>query len=89
MRNFVFSAALAQREKKPRFGVVVIAPKKTAGRLEKEVDAFRSTILQPQFGGSVQVVYYERLVELLRQSNDIEADLLGQFLASRIADALD
>lgn len=85
MRNFLFAAALAQKQKLASFGVVVIAPARKSGKLDRQIESFRTTILQPQFGSCVQLVTYERLIELLRQSGDVGAVALATFLTDRIA----
>lgn len=88
MRNFLFAAALAQKNRVSNFGVVAIAPSKTAAKLERQIDDFRKDILQPQFGASVQLLYYERLIDLLQQSCDQAAIALATFLSARIAAAI-
>lgn len=85
MRNFLFAAALAQQQRFQSFGVVVIAPARKSGKLERQIESFRTTILQPQFGALVQLVTYERLIELLQQSGDPAAVALATFLSGRIA----
>lgn len=70
MRNFLFAAALAQRKKLPSFGVVAIAPARTAGKLERQIDSFRTAILQTEFASCVRFVTYERLIELLRETGE-------------------
>jgi hypothetical protein len=85
MRNFLFAAALAQKQRIASFGMVAVAPAKTAGRLQRQIDTFRKDILQPQFEASVQLVFYERLIDLLQQSGDAAASALATFLAGRIA----
>ena len=88
MRNFLFAAALAQRQKLQSFGVVAIAPARKSGKLEQQVDSFRTTVLQPQFGSCVRLVTYERLIELLRDSGDPGAAALASFLEGRIAELI-
>jgi hypothetical protein len=85
MRNFLFAAGLAQRHKLKSFGVVTIVPARKLGKLERQIESFRTNVLQPQFGSCVQLVTYERLIELLRQSGDVAAVDLANFLAGRIA----
>jgi Restriction Endonuclease associating with ARP len=85
MRNFLFAAALAQQKRLESFGVVAIAPARKSGRLERQVESFRTTILQPQFAPCVRIVTYERLIELLRQCGDHDAAALATFLVERIA----
>jgi hypothetical protein len=85
MRNFLFAAALAQQQKLTSFGVVVIAPAKKSAKLEREVELFRTIILQPEFGSSIKIVTYERLIEVLRESLDVGAVALATFLSGRIA----
>ena len=88
MRNFLFAAAMAQREKLPSFGVVAIVPAKKSSKLEKQVESFRTTILQPEFGSSVRLVTYERLIELLRETVEAGAVALANFLEGRIAELI-
>ena len=88
MRNFLFAAALAQQQKLQSFGLVAIAPARKSGRLERQVESFRTTVLQPPFGSCVQLVTYERLIELLRDTGDVGADALATFLAGRIAELI-
>ena len=88
MRKFLFAAALAQRQRLASFGVVVIAPARKSGKLEQQVESFRTTVLQPQFGSRVQFVTYERLIELLRHSGDPGAAALATFLEGRIAELI-
>lgn len=85
MRNFLFAAAMAQREKLPSFGAVAIAPAKKSGKVEKQVESFRTTILQPEFGSCVRLVTYERLIEFLRDTGEVGAVTLASFLEGRIA----
>lgn len=84
MRNFLFAAALAQQQKKSHFGVIAIVPKRLASKLERQVSDFRKQVLQPQFAGMIHLIHYERLIDLLRQSNNAEGIALGQFLEDRI-----
>lgn len=88
MRNFLFAAALAQRKKLPSFGVVAIAPARTAGKLERQIDSFRTTTLQPEFASCVRFVTYERLIELLRETGEAGAVGLADFLEGRIAELI-
>jgi hypothetical protein len=85
MRNFLFAAAVAQQERLETFGVVSVAPAKKAGELEREVDSFRKTVLQPQFTSSVRFVTYEWLIGLLRDTGDAGAVALGTFLSEKIS----
>lgn len=85
MRNFLFAAALAQQKECRTFGVLTIAPARTSNKLRRQVKAFRTTILQPQFGHCVQFATYERLIELLRRTRDGGAEDLANFLEGRIA----
>lgn len=88
MRNFLFAAALAQRKKLASFGVVAVAPARTAGKLERQIDSFRTAILQPEFGSCVRLVTYERLIELLRETGEAGAVALATFLEGRIAELI-
>jgi hypothetical protein len=85
MRNFLFAAALAQQQRVQSFGVVAIAPARVSGKLERQVESFRTTVLQSQFGSCVRFVTYERLIELLRQAGDPDAAALATFLEERIS----
>ena len=84
MRNFLFAAALAQRERKKCFGVIAIVPKRLASKLERQVSDFRKQVLQPQFAGLIHLIHYEQLIELLCQSNNTEGVDLGRFLQDTI-----
>jgi hypothetical protein len=88
MRNFLFAASLAQRKKLPSFGVVAVAPARTAGKLERQIDSFRTAILQPEFASCVRFVTYERLIELLRETGEAGAVGLADFLEGRIAELI-
>jgi hypothetical protein len=85
MRNFLFAAALAQRQKLPSFGVVAIAPARKSAKLERQIESFRTTILQPEFASCVRLVTYERLIESLRETAETGAVALASFLSARIA----
>lgn len=85
MRNFLFAAALAQRKGLPSFGVVAIVPAKKSGKLERQIESFRTTILQPAYATYIRLVTYERLIELLRDTSEVGAVALANFLSSRIA----
>jgi hypothetical protein len=84
MRNFLFAAALAQRHRLQSFEVVAVVPTKRSSKLEQQVESFRTTVLQPQFGSCVRLVTYERLIELLRNIGDPDAAALATFLEGRI-----
>lgn len=85
MRNFLFAAAFAQEKKLPSFGVLAIVPEKTSDKLTKQIDAFRTNILQPQFRSCVKLITYEHLIALLQQSTNVEAATLATFLLEKIA----
>ncbi|EMI55231.1 PGN_0703 family putative restriction endonuclease [Rhodopirellula sallentina] len=84
MRNFLFSASLAQREKKSQFGVIVVAPSKFANSLESQITDFRNNVLQPSFGQLIQLVQYEQIVEILMGADASDSTELGVFLAERL-----
>ena len=88
MRNFLFAAALAQQQKLRSFGVVAIAPAKMSGKLKRQIESFRTTVLQPGFGSCVKLVTYERLIELLKETGDVAAIALADFLSERIAELI-
>lgn len=88
MRNFLFSAALAQRKSVGTFGVKVVAPARMVNRLERQIDIFRTSVLQPQFGALVELLPYERLIDLLCQSGDKAGKALADFLSERIANLI-
>jgi hypothetical protein len=85
MRNFLFAVALAQQQKLRLFGAVAIVPARKSVKLEQQVEAFRTTVLLPQFASCVRLVTYERLIELLRHTSDVGAVSLAAFLTERIA----
>ena len=85
MRNFLFAAALAQKEKKDCFGVLVICPKSTATKIEQQVESFRGEILCPEFYGHIQMAYYEDYLRILQESGSQSAVQLAQFLQERMS----
>jgi hypothetical protein len=84
MRNFLFAASISQQKKLHNFGVVVMSPERTAGKLVKQIEEFRNTILQLQFHNQIQLLTYEKLIVHLRQSQIESASNLADFLSSRI-----
>lgn len=84
MRNFLFAAAMAERDRKSWFGVLTIAPRRYAGELRAQVAAFRERVLLPHHSDRVSFLDYESYCELLRQTRDADADDLAEFLESRI-----
>jgi hypothetical protein len=85
MRNFLYSAALAQQNKLPTFGVIVVAPQRKTRTLERQIRMFRDTILQPELANLIQLLTYEQLIDALKQSDNNEATELARFLSKRIA----
>ena len=82
MRNFLFAAALAQKKRTPQFGLVVISPKRTSERLNKEITDFQQTILQQEYTERIRLCHYELFIELLHTHSP--AKELANFLAQRI-----
>ncbi len=84
MRNFLFAAAMAERDRKNFFGVLAICPEPSSGTLRSQVEEFRQKILLPEFRGRVKFLTYEILIDRLRNVADPEADALAAFLEERI-----
>lgn len=84
MRNFLFAAAFAERERRSFFGVLAICPRGTADTLEKQLDEFRREILMPRFRERIRLAYYEDYIEFLRGTRDTSARDLASFLEERI-----
>lgn len=84
MRNFLFAASISQQKKLHNFSVVVMSPERTAGKLVKQIEEFRNTIIQPQFHNRIQFFTYEKLIGHLRQAQIESASKLADFLSSRI-----
>ena len=84
MRNFLFAAAMAERDRKRFFGVLAICPEPYSERLESQVEAFRQNILRPEFRDRVNFLTYETLINHLRDVAEPEAAALADFLEERI-----
>lgn len=66
MRNFLFAASYASRERKPNFGVAIVCPGQRSATLSEQVRGFREDILLPEYRDRVQLLTYDRLVDLMR-----------------------
>lgn len=88
MRNFLFAAALAERDKKSHFGVLTIGPRRFSSILEDQVGAFRRDVLQDDFADLVAFVDYEEYADLLAEKASEHAVQLSGFLLERISDVL-
>ncbi|SLN55163.1 hypothetical protein PEL8287_02950 [Roseovarius litorisediminis] len=84
MRNFLFAASIAERDKKSRFGVLAIGPRKYASVLAEQVAAFRRDILLPDFRDLIAFVDYEEYADILDAANATDAAELAEFLRERI-----
>ena len=84
MRNFLFAAEAAKRDRKAFFGVVAICPERTADEVKIRVHEFRNDILLPEFKEQMQFLPYERLLHHLRVTCDGDALKLANFLEERI-----
>jgi len=84
MRNFLFAAAMAERDRKSFFGVLAICPEPSSGVLHSQVEEFRKKVLLPEFRDRVKFLTYEILIDRLRSVTDPEADALAVFLEERI-----
>ena len=84
MRNFLFAAAMAERDRKNLFGVLAICPEPSSGALRSQAEEFRQKILLPEFRDRVKFLTYETLIDRLRKIADSEADALAAFLEERI-----
>ncbi len=84
MRNFLFAAAMAERDRKKFFGVLAICPEPSSGALASQVEEFRANILLPEFRDRVKFLAYENLIGHLKKVADAEANALANFLEERI-----
>ena len=84
MRNFLFAAAMAERDGRKFFGVLAICPEPTAGKLALQVDRFRNEVLLPRYRDRVRFLTYERLIHHLRMTAEMEALELAGSLEERI-----
>ncbi len=88
MRNFLFAASIAERDRKSRFGVLAICPHRYAPVLAEQLAAFRRDILQPEFQDLIAFVDYEAYADILIAANDPDAAQLSEFLRERIHNVL-
>lgn len=84
MRNFLFAAAMAERDKKSHFHVLTIGPRRFAPVLAEQVATFRREVLLPEFQDLIAFVDYEEYADLLDAANDPSAAELAEFLRERI-----
>ena len=84
MRNFLLSAAYAQKNKKSQFGTLVICPRAFSEKLEKQVKAFQKDILLPEYADRVSLTFYDDYVSLLRTSHDEKLVRVAEFLQQRM-----
>jgi hypothetical protein len=89
MRNFLFAAALAERDRRSSFGVLAIAPRRFAPLLEAQVAAFRTDVLRTEFHGCISFATYESYIELLENCTEPKVADLAGFLAQRIRVVVD
>jgi len=74
-------------ESAAHFAAVVLAPRATAARLERQVAAFRRDVLRPELADHVALALYDDLARLLRSSGDPAAADVGRFLAARLPES--
>ena len=84
MRNFLFAARMAERDRKSFFGVLAICPENFSGVLGSQVAEFQQNVLRPEFRGRVKFLNYETLITHLRLVDDEEASALAEYLEERI-----
>jgi len=89
MRNFLFAAATAERDKKSHFFVLTIGPRRFAAKLVEQVQAFRSEILLPEFHKQIAFVEYEDYVQILGRGDNADAKELAEFLRGRIQNVVE
>lgn len=85
MRNFLFAASMAERDGRPSFFLLTIAPRAFADHLTEQLERFRRDILRSEFADCAGFIAYEGLAESLRAQPDQHAQRLGDFLLERIA----
>ena len=88
MRNFLFAASIAERDRKSHFGVLAIGPRKYAPLLTEQVAAFRRDVLLPEFRDLIAFVDYEAYADILVAANVPDAAELAEFLRERIHNVL-
>ena len=84
MRNFLFAASYAERYKKSSFGVAVVCPSNRDSKVREQLEAFRTSVLLPEFQNRIQLLHYESLIQRIHGSDDSSASELGNFLTKRI-----
>jgi hypothetical protein len=89
MRNFLFAATLATKKGKKNFGVLVVCPKACDGTLRGQIEQFRSEILLESYRDHLKLVYYEDMIDLLKNSGNQSAGKLAKFLNDRIQAEVD
>lgn len=89
MRNFLFAAAMAERDKKSHFFVLTIGPRRFAPKLAEQVLAFRREILLPAFHKQIAFVEYEDYAQILDMADDPDAKELAEFLRERIQNVVE
>jgi hypothetical protein len=85
MRNFLFVAALAARDAREKFAVLVLCPNGRSEAFERQVKRFRDEVLLGTCHERVRLLHYEDYIRLLQDSSDADANELGTFLHHRIA----
>lgn|GEM_PF-6094453 len=66
------------------FAALVVAPRATAAKLERQVAAFRRDVLLPRYADHLRLAFYDDLAELLTSGGDPAAADVGRFLAARL-----
>jgi len=84
MRNFLFAAAMAERERKRFFGMLALCPAATSGLIEGQIDSFRQDIVRPEYRNRVGFLTYETYIAHLHAVQDRDAEDLAGFLEDRI-----
>ncbi len=84
MRNFLFAASIAQQKKLHNFGVVVMSPERTAGKLLKQIENSKTPSSNRNFTIKSGFLANEKLIGHLRQAQIESASKLADFLSSRI-----
>ena len=88
MRNFLFAASYAIRERKRNFGVAVVCPKRRRETLSTQLEQFRDSILLPEYRDRIQLLTYDYLIDLLRNHLPKDERSLSDHLTSQL-DQLD
>ena len=87
-RNFLFAAAFAAKERKQKFGLLVVCSKACDEKVKEQLEEFRSRILSEKWHEQILLVHYEQWIEILRASAHPVALELARFLAERIKNVL-